>query len=55
MKLLVDEMPGWRGDCPFVKEIWCGYEYDYICKLTGKTCDLYETEENGCQMLKQLK
>ena len=55
MKLLVDKMPGWRGDCPFVKETWYGYEYAYICKLIDKTCDLSETKENECQMLKQLK
>ena len=53
MKLLVDEMPGWQGDCPFAEEKWINHEWTYICKLTNGLCDLYEIE-NECQMLKKL-
>ena len=53
MKLLVDEMPGWRDECPFSEEKWAGYEWTYICKLTNKLCDLYEVEDT-CQMLKKI-
>ena len=53
MKLLVDEMPGWRGDCPFAEEKWEHCYWTYICKLTNKSCDLYEIEDT-CQMLKKI-
>ena len=53
MKLLVDEMPGWRGECPFAEEKWVSYEWTYICKLTNKLCDLYEIEDE-CQILKKI-
>ena len=57
MKLLVDEMPGWRGECPFAEEKWedhgWTYGWTYICKLTNEYCDLDEVEYE-CQMLKKL-
>lgn len=54
MKLLVDEMPDWRGDCPFAEEKWINYEWSYICKLGYNFyCDLDEVE-NECRMLKKL-
>lgn len=53
MKLLVDEMPDWRGDCPFTEEKWINNEWTYICKLTNEYCNLNEVE-NECQMLKKL-
>lgn len=54
MKLLVDEMPSWQGDCPFVEEKWINGEWGYTCKLGYQLCcDLYEVE-NECQMLKKL-
>ena len=53
MQLLVDEMPGWRGDCPFAEEKWEHCYWTYICKLTNEHCNLDEVE-NECQMLKKL-
>ena len=52
MKLLVDELPGWKGDCPFAEEKWEDYAWTYICKLTNEYCNLYEVE-NECLMLKE--
>ena len=54
MKLLVDEMPSWRGDCPFVEEEWEHCYWTYICKLTNEYCSLDEIEDE-CQMLKKLR
>lgn len=53
MKLLVDEMPGWSGDCPFAEEKWEDHAWTYICKLTNEYCNLNEIE-NECRMLKKL-
>ena len=53
MKLLVNEMPDWRGGCPFAEEKWENHYWTYICKLTNEYCDLNEVE-NECQMLKKL-
>ena len=54
MKLLVDEMPGWRGECPFTEERWEDHAWTYICKLTNEYCNLNEIEDE-CQMLKKLR
>lgn len=54
MKLLVDEMPAWRGDCPFAKGEQSYYYYIYTCTLTNTPCDIYEIDD-GCRMLKPLK
>ena len=53
MKLLVDEMPGWRDECPFSEERWEN-PWTYICKLTNEYCNLDEVEDE-CQMLKKLR
>ncbi len=55
MKLLVDELPGWKGDCPFAEEKWVNGEWTYTCKLNyGNSCNLYEVEHE-CQMLKEIQ
>ena len=54
MKILVDEMPGWRDECPFSEEKWEDHYWTYICKLTDEYCDLDEVE-NECHMLKKLR
>ena len=53
MKLLVDEMPSWSGDCPFTEEKWEDHVWVYMCKLTNEYCNLNEVE-NECQMFKKL-
>lgn len=52
MKLLVDELPGWRGDCPFAEEKWENHAWTYICKLKGEYCNLNEAITE-CLMLKE--
>ena len=56
MKLLVDEMPYWRDECPFSEQKWDwdNEKWTYICKLTNEYCDLDEIEDE-CQMLKKLR
>lgn len=55
MRLLVDEMPDWRGDCPFAEDKWINGEWGYTCKLCYQLhCDLNEIE-NECRMLKKIK
>ena len=45
MKILVDELPDWRGNCPFAEEKWASYEWTYTCKLNyGDACNLNEIE-----------
>ena len=52
MKLIVDKMPNWRGECLFAEEAYnfqafhC--ELDYKCKITDKRCGL---NEDKCYVL----
>lgn len=55
MKLLVDEMPYFKDDCWFAKQIWSDEEATWVnyCKFTTERCDLdFDKEECSCLKLK---
>lgn len=53
MKLFVDKMPDWGGECIFAQDKDTGwFETQYICTLTNTTCDIIY---GNCDILKELK
>ena len=55
MKLLVDEMPDERDDCPFAEVKWINGEWTDTCKLCYNLCCDLDEVENECRILKKLR
>ena len=49
MKIVVDEMPVWSGECLFCKDEWIGS----LCVFTDEHCALWKGEK--CEFLIAIK
>ena len=54
MKFLVDEMPIFYYECPFIKEESSGEGWVGICTLNNKGCNLHD-DPTECYGLKELE
>ena len=53
MKILVDEMPVWSGECLFAEPVSYGHQWTDICKITQRECDLhYNVVQNYIKYLR---
>lgn len=55
MRLIVDEMPCYPDECPFVKREWENHNWIDYCSLTycNCKCNLYE-KINACHGLRKV-